>query len=84
MIEVRIYTTQEEAHEPTSRNVPALINAVMAMRAEYPTLDNAPGNGNAFDRMFEKTHGVRVIQGPPAWVIWDNDIDYTAFVLRWS
>ena len=79
MIEVRVYTVQE-GHE---KNVPALENAVMDMRAKYPELANHD-SARAFDRFFELTHGVRIIQGPPCFVIWDDDREYTRFLLEWS
>lgn len=80
MIKVRIYSV-EEGHE---NNVPALVRAVETLREQYPDIDNRV-NGNYFDRLFESLNpGTRVIKGPPAWVEWDNDVDYTAFLLKWS
>jgi hypothetical protein len=62
-------------------NVPALVNAVTSLQKErYP---NTFVDGE-LDRLFERRHNVRVIAGPPCVVIWDNDADYTKFVLEWS
>jgi hypothetical protein len=62
-------------------NVLALVNAVASLQKEYPNSLNVNGE---FDKAFERKHNVRVITGPPCVVIWDNDADYTKFLLEWS
>ena len=77
---VRVYTPEEERRLDI-KNVPALVNAVMDLRKQYPDMDNQFGE---IDRRFEKIHKVRVISGTPCSVIWENDQDYTAFLLKWT
>ena len=79
MIVQRVYTV----HEEYSKNLPALINAVSTIRGQYPAVSN--NNSHDFDRLFEKINpGCRIIQGPPCFVEWDNDEDYTWFILKWA
>jgi hypothetical protein len=77
MIAIRVHPFRGDPNE----NVPALVNAVESLQKEYPNANTQDGD---LERLFERKHNVRVILGPPCVVIWENDADYTKFVLEWS
>ena len=68
-----------------------LIHAVMDTRRQYPDILNEdmelPDPKFHFDRLFEQLFRCRVeyndFRGIKS-IIWDNDLDYTWFKLKWA
>jgi hypothetical protein len=68
-----------------------VLKAITTTRQEYPEIDNErvdkPYPKFWFDRLFEELYNCRIeYKGKYAVdrIVWDNDRDYTVFLLRWS
>ena len=68
-------------------NIPgALLTAVYRISLQYPEVKNDGGNNVDFDRLFESLYNCRIEYKNGrelSRVVWDNDSDYTAFLLKW-
>ena len=67
-----------------------VLRAVMYTRLEHP-IDNeslaCPNSEMYFDRLFEQLYNWRIVYKDGYAldsIVWENDQDYTAFLLRWS
>jgi len=70
-------------HEERMEKIPKpLINAVHYISLNYPDFNNHTQE-RWFDRKFEQLNpGVRIMYNPDR-VVWDDDQEYTLFLLRW-
>jgi len=83
MIEIVIPPWGMSQEQRMARLPPALVNCVAQFQANYPNLDNDTQERRA-DRKFEELNpGVCVLYNPDR-VVWQDDQEYTMFVLRWS
>lgn len=83
---VELITHPGELRVDSDKIPKAVENAVMAMRERHPGTLNHGVNpeDKAFDRLFEQVHKCRIEYTCPHTIIWDDDRDYTMFLLKWS
>lgn len=67
----------------------AVLTAVSETAKKYPNCQNDGANQNfPFDRLFEKLYNCRIEYHEDnvevGRIIWDDDYDYTMFLLRWA
>ena len=92
MISVDIMYRLDDPKSFDMEQIPGpLLRAIMHTRLEHP-IDNeilaAPKSNLPFDRLFERLYNCRIVYKDSGYtlsrIVWDNDTDYTAFLLRWS
>jgi hypothetical protein len=83
---VELATYPGELKVDPDRIPEAVINAVLALRAEHPGVVNqgVAGQLKEFDRLFEQVYKCRIEYTQPNRIIWDRDRDYTIFLLKWT
>ena len=85
---IEIPYRQDDPKSVAVAEVPqALLNAVHDTLARYPEVMVDDPINKPLDRMFERLYNCKV-EYRDEWsavrVVWDNDADYTWFMLRWT
>ena len=91
MISVDITYRKDDPKSVDVEQVPEpILKAIMHTRLEHP-IDNeilaCPKSNLPFDRLFEQLYSCRIEYKDEGYtlsrIVWDNDRDYTAFLLKW-
>ena len=88
MIDIEINRRSDDPKSINMDQVPsALTRAIIATVQQYPEIRNDTDE-REFDRLFERLYNCCVEYAPgeiiPSRVVWPDDRDYTAFLLRWA
>lgn len=90
MIVIKIPYRQDDPKSVAVDQVPeAVLRAITLTRQEYPVDNDSldrPQPKFHFDRLFEKLYNCRIeYKNKHAIdsIVWDDDRDYTAFLLKW-
>ena len=88
MIAIDIPYREEDSHLIKMDQVPAALqNAISKTFDLYPKIvNNEKTKDMRFDRLFEKLYNCRIEyneNNAVSRIVWDNDHDYTMFLLKW-
>lgn len=87
MITIEFPYRKDDPKSINIENVPeALIRAIHEAYLEYPNVKNQ-GENMRFDKLFSKLYNCRIEYNKDhgiASITWDDDRDYTLFLLKWT
>ena len=88
MIAIEVNRREDDPKSINMDQVPsALTRAIISTVEQYPTIRNETEE-RQFDRLFETLYNCRVEYATgeiiPCRVVWPDERDYTAFLLRWA
>lgn len=92
MIKIQIqYVSNSDFVDREKIPVP-LLNAIVKLQVEHPEIANQFNQDlkeYELDKLFERLYNCRIEYNDHAWpkptaIVWDNDVDYTLFLLKWS
>jgi hypothetical protein len=87
MIDIRIPRREDDpATVDIERTHPAVLTAVRETLQTYPTVSNATP-AKEFDRLFENLYNCSIEyynDGIASRIVWQDERDYTVFLLRWA